>query len=100
MRIFMNHIITKYNVKSHYIRLLQIELVLKFRDVASQVVFCFAADSVFLTPLQKVLPDDLSVVDTIQLFVMSLVTPPLCAVVAANDAVPGSCEQPLSACHQ
>ena len=96
----MNHTITKYNVKSHYISLLWIELVLKFRDAASQVVFCFAVDSIFLTPLQEVLPDDISLVDTIRLFVMSLMTPPLCAAVAAHDAVPSSCEQPLSLCHQ
>ena len=94
----MNHTITKYNVKSHYICLVQIEIVLKFRDIASQVIFCFTTDSISLTPLQEVLPDDLFVVDVIWLFVMSVVTPPLCDVAAAHDAVSGSCEQPLPAC--
>ena len=47
---------------------------------------------VSLAPLHKVLLGDLSVVDTIQLLVISQVAPLLCAVVAAHDAIPGSCE--------
>ena len=96
----LNSYNVKYNVKSHYIRPLQAELVLKFRDVASQVAFCFAVDSISLTPLYKVLPDGLSVGDTNWLLAMSLVAPSLCVVVAAHNAVPNLCEQPLSVCHQ
>ena len=79
----------KYNVKSHHICPLQADLVLKFRDVASQVVFCFA---ISLTPLHKVLPDGLCVGDTNWLFAMSLVVPSLCPVVATHNAVPNLCE--------
>ena len=60
------------------------EHVLKFRDVTNQVVFSVSVDSTSLTPLHKVLPDDLSVADTNWLLAvaMSLVTPYLCVVVA------------------
>ena len=81
----------------HYICLLQTELVLKFRDVAIQVVLCFTVDTVSLIPLHKILLGDLFMVDTIQLLVVS---PVLCTVVVVHDAVPGLCEQPLSVYHQ
>ena len=88
-------------MKSHYIRPLQAEIiVIKFRDVACQVIFCFATDSISLTPIHEVLSDDLSVAHTIWLLAMLLVAPYLCAVVATHNAVPNLCEQSLSACRQ
>ena len=48
------------------------ELALKFKDAASQVVSGVVPGSVFLSPLNKVLPNGLSGVDAIQLLVVFL----------------------------